>query len=400
MTAPIEVRFKGNRKEYFHWAGDPGALGVDDPVIVEAERGLDLGRVSALGSLAEAKCAVSCAGCAAGAPPPVSRAIVRPATSEETATAADNRRHEETVRHLVRDRTREHGLTMKIVDAEWQWDRARLTVFFTADSRVDFRSLVRDLATRLRTRIDLRQIGARDETARLGGLGRCGREFCCSTWLTDLSPVSLGLAKDQRLSLNPSQISGGCGRLLCCLKYEHAFYVTARKRFPKEGKTIRTALGTERVVAVDLFRERIFLQHEEQGSRIIPLVDLQAEQAGKTPPTPPEIRAASGESGMSPPQTSASSPAPTPSAPQDPQGTDKDAKRRRGRGRGRGRGRSRRKGEPDATAVSASGPPLSPPPTDSPSPAETEGTPARKRKRRRNRRGRGPGNTPSSTPES
>ncbi len=388
MTAPVEVRFKGNRKEYFRWTGDPGAFGVDDPVIVEAERGLDLGRVSALGTLAEAKCAVSCAGCASGAPPPVSRGIVRRATSRDAAIAVDNRREEETVRHLIRGRVQEHGLAMKIVDAEWQWDRARLAVFFTAESRVDFRALVRDLATRLRTRIDLRQIGARDETARLGGLGRCGREFCCSTWLTDLSPVSLGLAKDQRLSLNPSQISGGCGRLLCCLKYEHAFYVTSRKRFPKEGKTIRTALGTERVVAVDLFRERIFLQHEELGSRIILLVDLLAEQAGKTPPAPtpasPEIPATM-RPGPPPPPPSPSTPSRSGSSSASPGATESDTETRRRRGR---RSRKSRPDSPEATGNAA------PSPT-----APQAGQPSRKRKRRRSRRGRGPGNAPSSTSE-
>ncbi len=392
MTAPVEVRFKGNRKEYFRWTGDPGAFGVDDPVIVEAERGLDLGRVSALGTLAEAKCAVSCAGCASGAPPQASRGIVRRATPRDAAIAGDNRREEETVRHLIRDRAREHGLAMKIVDAEWQWDRARLTVFFTAESRVDFRTLVRDLATRLRTRIDLRQIGARDETARLGGLGRCGREFCCSTWLTDLSPVSLGLAKDQRLSLNPSQISGGCGRLLCCLKYEHAFYVTSRKRFPKEGKTIRTALGTERVVAVDLFRERIFLQHEEQGSRIILLVDLLAEQAGQTPapplaPAPPDPAITREPDPPPPSPTTSSRSGGTPPVSPDAAESDTEARRRRGRRRSR----NRRTDSPETTESTASSP-------ATPS-AEQSPPPPRKRKRRRSRRGRGPGQAPSSTSE-
>jgi cell fate regulator YaaT (PSP1 superfamily) len=108
-------------------------------------------------------------------------------------------------------------------------------------------------------------------------VGRCGREYCCSTWLKELSPVNLGLAKDQHLSLNPSQISGGCGRLLCCLKYEHDFYVTARKRFPKEGKAIRTSVGMEKVIAVDIFRERVFLKNQEQASRIISLVQLRDE---------------------------------------------------------------------------------------------------------------------------
>ena len=166
---------------------------------------------------------------------------------------------------------------MKVSDTEWQWDRNKLTIYFTAEKRVDFRALVRDLASHFRTRIELRQIGVRDEAARLSGVGRCGREYCCSSWLTELSPVNLGLAKDQHLSLNPSQISGGCGRLLCCLKYEHEFYVTARRRFPKEGKVLTASRGPERVVAVDIFRERVFLRSEEHGSRIIPLVQLRDE---------------------------------------------------------------------------------------------------------------------------
>jgi cell fate regulator YaaT (PSP1 superfamily) len=164
-----------------------------------------------------------------------------------------------------------------VSDTEWQWDRNKLTIYFTAEKRVDFRALVRDLASHFRTRIELRQIGVRDEAARLSGVGRCGREYCCSSWLTELSPVNLGLAKDQHLSLNPSQISGGCGRLLCCLKYEHEFYVTARRRFPKEGKMLTASRGPERVVAVDIFRERVFLRSEEHGSRIIPLVQLREE---------------------------------------------------------------------------------------------------------------------------
>jgi cell fate regulator YaaT (PSP1 superfamily) len=189
----------------------------------------------------------------------------------------ENRRSEDDARRKVIDRVRTHQLVMKVSDTEWQWDRNKLTIYFTAEKRVDFRALVRDLASLFRTRIELRQIGVRDEAARLSGVGRCGREYCCSSWLTELSPVNLGLAKDQHLSLNPSQISGGCGRLLCCLKYEHEFYVTARRRFPKEGKTITAARGPERVVAVDIFRERVFLRSEEHGSRIIPLVQLREE---------------------------------------------------------------------------------------------------------------------------
>ncbi len=272
MSQTVEVRFKGTRKAYFLWSGDE-ALRVGEAVIVEVERGKDLGRITAAGDVAEKKCAGACTGCAVGGeaaePEPLKQVVAR-AGPDELKQHDEIRRSEDDARRKVVQRVKAHDLLMKVSDTEWQWDRNKLTIYFTAEKRVDFRALVRDLASTFRTRIELRQIGVRDEAARLSGVGRCGREYCCSTWLKELSPVNLGLAKDQHLSLNPTQISGGCGRLLCCLKYEHEFYVAARKRFPKEGKTIRTALGAERVVAVDIFRERVFLRSEEQGSRIIP----------------------------------------------------------------------------------------------------------------------------------
>src|SRR5690606_25184374 len=137
------------------------------------------------------------------------------------------------------------------------------TLYFTADKRVDFRALVRDLASAFRARIELKQIGVRDEAKRLSGIGRCGREYCSSSWLPELLPVNLGVAKDQRLSLNPTQISGACGRLMCCLRYEHEFYVQSRKRFPKEGKILTTSVGEEKVLANDIFRETVTLRSSE-----------------------------------------------------------------------------------------------------------------------------------------
>ena len=278
MSRTVEVRFKGTRKAYFLWDGEE-PLRVGEAVVVEAERGRDLGHVTAVGELAERKCG-GCSGCATGSaaeePEPLKRVLLR-ASAEDVKSHEEVRRSEEDARRKVMQRVRAHELAMKVSDTEWQWDRNKLTIYFTAEKRVDFRALVRDLASTFRTRIELRQIGVRDEAARLSGVGRCGREYCCSSWLKELSPVNLGLAKDQHLSLNPTQISGGCGRLLCCLKYEHDFYVAARKRFPKEGKTISTALGPERVIAVDIFRERVFLRSEEHGSRIIPLVQLKEE---------------------------------------------------------------------------------------------------------------------------
>jgi cell fate regulator YaaT (PSP1 superfamily) len=332
MPTTVEVRFKGNRKDYYLWPDGADPLHLRDAVIVETERGLDLGRVSVTGETAARKCAAGCGGCAVGETRAAERSVVRLASQEEIKVANELRRSEEETRIKAIERVRHHGLEMKVSDAEWQWDRKKLTIYFTAEKRVDFRDLVRDLASTFKTRIELRQIGVRDEAARLGGVGRCGKEFCCSTWLKELNPVSLSLAKDQHLSLNPAQISGGCGRLLCCLKYEHEFYVASRKRFPKEGKTLRTARGTEKVVAVDIFRERVFLRHEEEGPRIVSLVSLKDELAGMTvetasspvPPPPAPSPAAR------PAAPKAEQPEPSQAALQPPKKRSKRRRRRRG----------------------------------------------------------------------
>jgi cell fate regulator YaaT (PSP1 superfamily) len=218
---------------------------------------------------------------------------VRRATPADARVADQLQGEEADVRRKVMPLVKKHGLPMKVSDAEWQWDRKKLTVYFTAEQRVDFRALVRDLASLFHTRIELRQIGARDEAKRLDGVGRCGRQYCCSSWLPELRPVSLSLAKDQHLSLNPSQISGGCGRLLCCLRYEHDFYAQTRKRFPKEGKLLRTGVGDggagglEKVLAVDIFRETVTLRAEGGGdTRVVALEKLKEEVArfGGPPP--------------------------------------------------------------------------------------------------------------------
>ena len=283
MTAPadvVEVRFKGNRREYFTWAGDPLLPGA--PVIVEVDRGQDLGLVGATGEPAVKKCVRACEGCSAAEAieQKAQHKVMRRARPEEVSFADQLRAQEDEVRIKTRERVREHGLSMKITDAEWQWDRRKLTIYFTADQRVDFRALVRDLAGIFRTRIELRQIGARDEAKRLDGIGRCGRQLCISSWLPEGRPVSLALAKDQGLSLNPVQISGPCGRLLCCLHYEHDFYVESRRRFPKEGKLVQTGTGPARVLAVDIFRERVTLRSEDGQTRVVPLDQLKQEGRG------------------------------------------------------------------------------------------------------------------------
>ncbi|MDE2973611.1 MAG: stage 0 sporulation family protein [Gemmatimonadota bacterium] len=275
MPGFAEVRFKGTRRGYFNTGGLDLAPG--DGVIVQADRGEDYGRVAALGSIAERKCSSS-GGCATPAP---TMRVLRLADSEEVRRARYKVEDERRARLETRKQVARHGLKMKVAETEWQFDRKKLIIYFTADRRVDFRALVRDLARSFRTRIELRQIGVRDEAALLGGVGRCGRELCCSTWLPELRPVSLQLAKDQSLSLNPAQISGCCGRLMCCLMYEHDSYVEARRRFPREGRTLTTERGRERVVGVNIFNETIALRGEEGDVRVVTVTELKREMRAR-----------------------------------------------------------------------------------------------------------------------
>jgi len=267
-----EISFKGTRKDYYAYQGLD--LRPGQHVIVEADRGEDMGEVTAVGAIAERKCSSSNGGCATPAP---ERRVLRFAREDETSRAEVLRTDENRVRSEARTLVAKHELKMKVTEAEWQFDRNKLIIYFTAEKRVDFRQLVRDLARTFRTRIELKQIGVRDEAALLGGVGRCGRELCCSTWLPELKPVSLQLAKDQRLSLNPAQISGCCGRLMCCLMYEHRTYVEARRRFPREGQKIRTATGREQVIAVDIWNDTISLKDDEGQRRTISLDELKGE---------------------------------------------------------------------------------------------------------------------------
>ena len=276
MAGFAEVRFKGTRKEYFSYEHLDLKPGVR--VIVEADQGEDLGKIAALGTIAERKCSSS-GGCATPLP---EKRVLRFAARDDELKLDELREDENRVRTKTRKLVEHHKLKMKVTEAEWQFDRNKLIIYFTAERRVDFRELVRALARTFRTRIELKQIGVRDEAALLGGVGRCGRELCCSTWLPELKPVSLQLAKDQGLSLNPAQISGCCGRLMCCLMYEHKTYVEARRRFPREGKTLRTSLGEEHVVEVDIWRETVTLRSSSGDRRTVSLPDLKDEVARKS----------------------------------------------------------------------------------------------------------------------
>jgi len=288
MTGFAEVRFKGTRKEYFTYRDLD--LRPGQHVIVQADRGEDLGEVSAVGAIAERKCSSS-GGCATPAP---DHSVVRHARTDEVSKLDELRGDENRVRAEAKKLVAKHGLKMKVTEAEWQFDRNKVIIYFTAEKRVDFRQLVRDLARTFRARIELKQIGVRDEAALLGGVGRCGRELCCSTWLPELKPVSLQLAKDQRLSLNPAQISGCCGRLMCCLMYEHRTYVESRRRFPREGRLIRTAQGEEKVISVDIWSDLVTLRSAEGEQRTVKLEELKQEVG------PPGARWPSDDAGAAP----------------------------------------------------------------------------------------------------
>jgi cell fate regulator YaaT (PSP1 superfamily) len=282
MPHLIEVAFKGNRKDFFLWEQDE-APPLKAAVIVDADRGEDLGYVHASGELAEKRNAGTPPGYGAAG---TSKKAKRLATTDEVRRGTELRAQDEDARRRAMERVKANDLVMKLSDAEWQWDRKKLTLYFTAEKRVDFRTLVRELASMFRTRIELKQIGVRDEAKRLDGIGRCGRQYCSASWLPELRPVNLGVAKDQRLSLNPSQISGACGRLMCCLRYEHEFYAQSRKRFPKEGKLVRTSKGEEKVVSNDIFRERVTLRADDGEVRTILLTELRAEAETAGAPLP------------------------------------------------------------------------------------------------------------------
>jgi cell fate regulator YaaT (PSP1 superfamily) len=285
-THLVEVEFKGHRRAFYTWAGET----VPAPrtaVIVPVERGEDFARVHTTGELAEQRKAGTTHGKAS---PETLPAILRVATPKEIDTAVRLRADEDAVRRAAIELVRELKLDMKISDTEWQWDRRRLTIYFTAEERVDFRDLVRKMERRFSTRVHMWHIGVRDEARRLDGVGRCGRPFCSSTWLPELRPVKSSAAKDQRLStLNPAQISGTCGRLMCCLRYEHEFYVQQRKRFPKEGKLLTTAVGEEKVVSNDIFRERVTLRNAAGEYRTIALALLKHELGEGPMPEPDEV---------------------------------------------------------------------------------------------------------------
>jgi len=245
-----EVGFKGERKGFFLNPQNV-PVSVGDAVIVEADRGVDLGHVLRMGSLVWQK-----------RPENIGN-ILRKATSEEVASLAEKAKKEEEALCACREKITQHGLKMKLVDVEYQFDGRKITFYFTAEHRVDFRALVRDLARHFHTRVELRQIGVRDEAKWVGGFGPCGRRLCCAAFLREFESVSSRMAKLQNLWVSPEKISGLCGRLMCCLLFERQFYQEVSQKFPKVGtKVSGEDGGTYEVSKVDIFRDHVYLRDE------------------------------------------------------------------------------------------------------------------------------------------
>ncbi|MED4240551.1 stage 0 sporulation family protein [Priestia megaterium] len=244
MYDVVGVRFKKAGKIYYF---DPGELTIPDGefVIVETVRGVEFGRVVINKKQVSEHDVVL----------PLKK-VIRIAEQKDRLIVDENKQAAREAYDVCVQKIQSHDLDMKLVDVEYTFDRNKVIFYFTADGRIDFRELVKDLAAIFRTRIELRQIGVRDEAKLLGGIGPCGRMLCCSTFLGDFEPVSIKMAKDQNLSLNPTKISGLCGRLMCCLKYENDEYETAKEQLPDIGSTIKTSDGSGRVVGLNIL-ERI-----------------------------------------------------------------------------------------------------------------------------------------------
>ncbi|MBR6791049.1 MAG: stage 0 sporulation family protein [Oscillospiraceae bacterium] len=240
MTEIIGVRFKNAGKTYYFSPGDL-QISMNDQVIVETARGVECGQVVIANRKVDDSRIVA----------PLKQ-VIRLATPKDIAQMEENRRREQEAFQLCQEKIRQHGLDMNLVEVEYTFDNNKILFYFTADGRIDFRELVKDLAGIFRTRIELRQIGVRDESKMLGGLGICGRPFCCSTFLGDFQPVSIKMAKEQNLSLNPTKISGTCGRLMCCLKYEQEAYEDLIRITPRVGAVVRTPEGNGVVIENNL----------------------------------------------------------------------------------------------------------------------------------------------------
>ena len=252
MKNIVGIRFKKPGKIYFF---DPGYLKMNqkDKVIVETSLGEEIGEVVInKRSIPEDKIVA-----------PLKK-VIRIATSKDLKHAEENKKKEKEAFKICEEKIKKYKLDMHLTDVECKFDNSKILFYFTADGRIDFRELVKDLASVFKTRIELRQIGVRDEVKRIGGNGVCGRELCCCSFLGDFETVSIKMAKEQNISLNPSKISGNCGRLMCCLKYEQEVYEDKLKRLPKIGSTVKTADGEGIVDSIETLKEIVRVKFKDE----------------------------------------------------------------------------------------------------------------------------------------
>jgi len=263
MPLVVGVSFKPAGRVY---SFDPNGLELktNDQVIIETARGIELGRIKhSLREVDDDRIV-----------PPLKR-VLRTATDADRAQAAANEAKSEEALLLCRERVAARGMQMKLMRAEYQFDRTQVTIYFASEGRVDFRELVKDLAAQLRTRIQLHQVGARDAAKLMGGIGPCGRALCCSTWLTDFDAVSMKMAKEQSLFLNPTKFSGVCGKLMCCLRYEYDHYRETRALMPVIGGEVSTPDGPGRVSGHNIMREAVVVALKDGGEREYPAAEVQ-----------------------------------------------------------------------------------------------------------------------------
>jgi len=284
----VDIQFRPGQKIYFF---DPAGLQLKagDHVIIDTARGPEFGYCAGGNHRIPEKDVVS----------PL-RCVLRVATFQDERIAAENRQREKRAFEICLQKIEEHQLDMQLVSAEYAFDGSKILFFFTADERVDFRELVKNLASVFHTRIELRQIGVRDKAKMVGGLGICGRPFCCASFLDDFQPVSIKMAKTQNLSLNPTKISGTCGRLMCCLKYEQDAYEDLLRTSPKAESFVDTPEGRGTVVEVDLLRQRVKVRLEDQPESVVSFANeeiavLRSGKAKKNdPPIPADLAPISG----------------------------------------------------------------------------------------------------------
>lgn len=275
MVKVVSVKFNSHGKAYYF---DPLEIEVHtgDTVIVETSKGLDIGECAFGEHYVADESIIS----------PL-KPVIRVATVEDLRVAELNKEREKEAFAICKEKIEAHQLDMKLVDVECGFEGNKILFFFTADGRVDFRDLVKDLAAVFRTRIELRQIGVRDETKMLGGLGICGRPYCCNQFLNDFQPVSTKMAKTQSMSLNPTKISGSCGRLMCCLRYEQEAYEDLMKTIPKAGAFVQTPTGYGNVISTNVLRQKVKVRLDEGGDAECKILD--ADQVATVPGGRPKL---------------------------------------------------------------------------------------------------------------